>query len=49
VCCKPHASPVDHTYHHLLQVFGREDGSWLSVEESKGAMSRLRKFPEEGA
>jgi pyruvate dehydrogenase E1 component len=49
VCCKPHASPVDHTYHHLLQVFGREDCSWLSESESKGLMSRLRKFPEEGA
>jgi pyruvate dehydrogenase E1 component len=49
VCCKPHASPVDHAYHHLLQVFGREDGSWLTPEEAKGVMSRLRKFPEEGA
>ncbi len=49
VCCKPHASPVDHTYHHLMQVFGREDGTWLSEAESKAAMSRLRKFPEPGA
>jgi pyruvate dehydrogenase E1 component len=49
VCCKPHASPVDHAYHHLLQVFGREDGTWLTEEESKAAMSRLRKFPEPGA
>jgi len=49
VCCKPHASPVDHTYHHLMQVFGREDGTWLSESEAKGLMSRLRKFPVEGA
>lgn len=49
VCCKPHASPVDHAYHHLLQVFGREDGTWLSPAEAKGAMSRLRKFAEPGA
>jgi len=49
VCCKPHASPVDHAYHHLMQAFGREDGSWLTVEEAKAAMSRLRKFAEPGA
>jgi len=49
VCCKPHASPVDHAYHHLMQTFGREDGSWLNAEESKAAMSRLRKFAEPGA
>lgn len=49
VCCKPHASPVDHACHHLLQVFGREDGSWLTPAEAKGVMSRLRKFPEPGA
>ena len=46
VCCKPHASPVDHAYHHLMQVFGREDGTWLTPEDSKGAMGRLRKFAE---
>ncbi|MSR63290.1 MAG: pyruvate dehydrogenase [Planctomycetes bacterium] len=49
VCCKPHASPVDHAYHHLMQVFGREDGTWLTVEEAKALMSRLRQFPEAGA
>jgi pyruvate dehydrogenase E1 component len=49
VCCKPHASPVDHAFHHLLQVFGREDGTWLTVPEAKRAMASLRKFPEEGA
>ena len=49
VCCKPHASPVDHTFHHLLQLFRREDDqSYYSAEESKGIMSRLRKFPQPG-
>jgi pyruvate dehydrogenase E1 component len=47
VCCKPHASPVDHSCHHLMQLF-RAEGSlnWFSVEESKAIMTRLRKFPE---
>jgi pyruvate dehydrogenase E1 component len=49
VCCKPHASPVDHALHHLLGLFRREDGTWLGEEESKAVMSRLRKFPEPGA
>ena len=47
VCCKPHASPVDHSCHHLMQLF-RAEGStnWFSPEESKAIMARLRKFPE---
>ncbi len=47
VCCKPHASPVDHSCHHLMQLF-RAEGSlnWFSAEESKAIMTRLRKFPE---
>jgi pyruvate dehydrogenase E1 component len=51
VCCKPHASPVDHALHHLLQTFRREpkpgDGAridWLTPEASKAAMHCLRKF-----
>jgi pyruvate dehydrogenase E1 component len=56
VCCKPHASPVDHAYHHLLRLFRRPDLpgipstpanlEWLSDEEAKRVMGRLRKFPE---
>jgi pyruvate dehydrogenase E1 component len=56
ICCKPHASPVDHAYHHLLRLFRRPDQpgvyatpgnlEWLSDEESKRLMTRLRKFPE---
>ncbi|MEX1024025.1 MAG: pyruvate dehydrogenase [Planctomycetota bacterium] len=49
VCCKPHASPVDHALHHLLGLFRRPGDDWLSEEESKAVMSRLRKFPEPGA
>src|SRR6187401_850022 len=56
VCCKPHASPVDHTFHHLLELFRRDpsdgaagatagDGAWYSPEEGARAMTRLRKFP----
>ena len=46
---KPHASPNDHALNHLLglhhEMYGRR---WLSPEESKGAMERLRKFSQEG-
>ncbi|HEV8114197.1 MAG TPA: pyruvate dehydrogenase [Planctomycetota bacterium] len=47
VCCKPHASPVDHSCHHLMQLF-RAEGSanWFSTEESKAIMERLRRFPD---
>ncbi|MBK7877877.1 MAG: pyruvate dehydrogenase [Planctomycetes bacterium] len=51
VCCKPHASPVDHTLHHLLQLYRRpenEGGGWYGAEEAKGALHRLRKFPKPG-
>jgi pyruvate dehydrogenase E1 component len=53
VCCKPHASPVDHALHHLLDLQRRvpprsatgvnfED--WLSEEQAKRAMHNLRGF-----
>jgi pyruvate dehydrogenase E1 component len=49
IACKPHASPVDHTYHHLMQLFRREgDGTWYSTDEAKKIMTRLRKFPVPG-
>ncbi len=52
VCCKPHASPVDHSLHHLMQLFrrspsdspGLEAGTWLTPEEQKRAMTGLRQF-----
>ncbi|MCE9593563.1 MAG: pyruvate dehydrogenase [Planctomycetes bacterium] len=44
VCCKPHASPVDHALHHLMRLFRREDGSYFDVAEQKRVMHTLRKF-----
>jgi len=49
VCCKPHASPVDHALHHLLRLFRHgDDGAWFTDEDAKGIMTRLRKFPQPG-
>ncbi len=49
VCCKPHASPMDHAFHHLLRLFRHHgDDSWLGDDEGKALMERLRKFPEDG-
>ncbi len=48
VACKPHASPVDHTFHHLMQLFRDPEGNWLPVEEAKKVMTRLREFPQPG-
>ncbi|HUR29488.1 MAG TPA: pyruvate dehydrogenase, partial [Planctomycetota bacterium] len=49
VACKPHASPVDHSLHHLLQLFRvepelGESGGWVDTEIAKRAMHGLRKF-----
>lgn len=46
---KPHASPMDHALNFLLGTF-REPGGrrWLSLEESQGAMSRLRQYSQAG-
>ncbi|MBK7643795.1 MAG: pyruvate dehydrogenase [Planctomycetes bacterium] len=47
VCCKPHASPVDHTFSNLLELFRREsDGRWFTPAEGAALMRNLRKFPE---
>ncbi|MEM7308579.1 MAG: pyruvate dehydrogenase [Planctomycetota bacterium] len=48
VCCKPHASPMDHSYHHLMRLFGREDGTWFDDELAKKAMHGLRSYPDNG-
>ncbi len=49
VCCKPHASPVDHTFDHLMQIFRDEaSGKWMAPEDAKKVMTRLRKFPKPG-
>jgi len=57
ICCKPHASPVDHALHHLLGLMrheakvdwfdGPRDRSWFTDEESENTMAGLRQFPTE--
>ena len=49
VCCKPHAAPMDHAYHHLLGLQRYHGGNrWFTPEESEAVMYRLRKFPVPG-
>ena len=45
---KPHASPVDHAFNYLLDLFLKEDFSRLSPEESHKAMMGLRAFSKNG-
>jgi pyruvate dehydrogenase E1 component len=46
VCCKPHASPVDHTLSHFMQLFrDPETGAWFDEAASEAVMHNLRKFP----
>lgn len=46
---KPHASPDDHSLNHLLGLFHEPFGRrWLSTDEAKEAMTRLRKFSQNG-
>jgi pyruvate dehydrogenase E1 component len=49
VCCKPHASPVDHALHHALGLFRHPDGRWFDEGEGEAVMARLRSFPHDGA
>jgi pyruvate dehydrogenase E1 component len=44
---KPHASPADHAFNYLLDLFLRPDGSKLSLEEKNKAMMGLRAYPTE--
>jgi pyruvate dehydrogenase E1 component len=48
ICNKPHASPADHSYNYLMNLFLRDDLSRFSLEEANVAMHGLRKFPNEG-
>lgn len=41
---KPHASPTDHAYNYLLDLFLKPDLSRLSLEEANTAMMGLRKY-----
>lgn len=45
---KPHASPTDHAYNYLLDLFFKEDLSKFSQEECDTAMLGLRKYSERG-
>ena len=42
---KPHASPVDHAYNYLLNLFLHKDFSRFSPKEAKDALFQLRAFP----
>ena len=45
---KPHASPTDHAYNYLLDLFLKSDLSRLSLEECNQAMLGLRAFSQNG-
>lgn len=45
---KPHASPTDHSYNYLLDLFLRPDFQRLSLEEANQAMMGLRKYSLDG-
>ena len=45
---KPHASPTDHSYNYLLDLFLNKDLSKLTEEEKNTAMSNLRKYSKNG-
>lgn len=45
---KPHASPADHSYNYLLDLFLNHDLERLSLEEANVAMSSLRAFSQNG-
>lgn len=48
VANKPHASPADHSYNYLLDLFLKSDLSKLSQEECDTAMMGLRHFALNG-
>jgi pyruvate dehydrogenase E1 component len=45
---KPHASPADHSYNYLLDLFLKSDLSKLSQDDCDTAMMGLRKFSQNG-
>ncbi len=45
---KPHASPVDHSYNYLLNLFLKPDLNRLSQDEMNEAMMGLRKYSKNG-
>ena len=45
---KPHASPTDHAYNYLLNLFLKKDLSQFSLEDANTAMMGLRHFSQNG-
>ncbi len=45
---KPHASPTDHAYNYLLDLFLKNDLSKMSQEDCDTAMMGLRKYSQKG-
>jgi pyruvate dehydrogenase E1 component len=45
---KPHASPTDHSYNYLLDLFLNSDLSKLTLDEANTAMMGLRKYSKNG-
>ncbi|MES2802112.1 MAG: pyruvate dehydrogenase [Bdellovibrionota bacterium] len=45
---KPHASPTDHSYNYLLDLFLKSDLTKLSEEDKNTAMMGLRKYSKNG-
>lgn len=45
---KPHASPTDHSYNYLLDLFLNKDLSKMTLEECNTAMMGLRKYSANG-
>ncbi|MBY0314295.1 MAG: pyruvate dehydrogenase [Bdellovibrionales bacterium] len=44
---KPHASPADHSYNYLLDLFFKPDGTRFTQDEKNIAMKGLRAYPTE--
>jgi pyruvate dehydrogenase E1 component len=45
---KPHASPTDHSYNYLLDLFLNPDFSKFTEDQKNTAMMNLRKFSKNG-
>src|SRR6185437_13497486 len=48
MCNKPHASPADHSYNYLMNLFLHDDLTRFSLAEANTAMQGLRAFPTNG-
>ncbi len=48
IAVKPHAAPMDHTFHYLLNLFLEKDFTRFDLEKSKVAMHGLRKYSAQG-